>query len=239
MLYYLTAVPWELQGVSVRVLGALWLLVALVLSSVYRSNLKAMLILPRVTIPFDNLEELVQKGIPTNVYAGTRLHRDILNAPVNSTLGKLRDQIETITDGREMITKTLMGTHVAMGPRTSYEWALHDLFSLRGTCLMHNMKGNVIQSTWYSLGFPRGSPLREKVNTIIRRVKYAGIWNHLYRTSVVNATECLRPLESGFTSTNQRSMTFTDFAGVFCVYLAGALVSALVFLMEMLVARLG
>lgn len=36
----------------------------------------------------------------------------------------------------------------------------------RGTCLMHNMKGNVIQSTWYSLGFPRGSPLREKVNTM-------------------------------------------------------------------------
>lgn len=55
-----------------------WLLTSLVVSQVYRCNLKAMLILPRLFLPFNNLEELVDSKIPTFVSPGTVLHANLL-----------------------------------------------------------------------------------------------------------------------------------------------------------------
>ncbi|KAK4310458.1 hypothetical protein Pmani_017987 [Petrolisthes manimaculis] len=55
--------PWEPRGRSVRVVAGLWLVAAFLLGIVYRSNLKAMLIVRRVTLPFDSLEELVQSRL--------------------------------------------------------------------------------------------------------------------------------------------------------------------------------
>ena len=54
--------PWEPLGNSARMVAGLWLLETLILASVYRSNLKAMLIIPKVRRPFDNLEEMVETG---------------------------------------------------------------------------------------------------------------------------------------------------------------------------------
>ncbi|MPC12424.1 Glutamate [NMDA] receptor subunit 1 [Portunus trituberculatus] len=47
------------------------------LHDVYRSNLKAMLIKPRLVLPFSNLMELTESGIPCFVVRGTLLHRNI------------------------------------------------------------------------------------------------------------------------------------------------------------------
>ncbi|KAK4312027.1 hypothetical protein Pmani_016520 [Petrolisthes manimaculis] len=51
------------QGFLKTVIG-LWLLLSLILATVYRGNLKAMLILPKVTLPFNNLQELSEAGLP-------------------------------------------------------------------------------------------------------------------------------------------------------------------------------
>lgn len=50
-----------------RVVAGGWLLWAVVMSTLYRSNLKAMLILPKVRLPFDNLEELLASGITLGI----------------------------------------------------------------------------------------------------------------------------------------------------------------------------
>ncbi|KAG7175741.1 Glutamate receptor ionotropic, delta-1-like 19, partial [Homarus americanus] len=47
------------SGAGERVVVAVWLLASLILAVVYKSNLKALLIVPKVRIPFDSLEELV------------------------------------------------------------------------------------------------------------------------------------------------------------------------------------
>ena len=66
------------SGFAVTMASVLWLVGTLVVSSVYRSNLKAMLIIPKVNLPFDNLEELVEAGTPTMVIESSLLHRSIL-----------------------------------------------------------------------------------------------------------------------------------------------------------------
>ncbi|XP_068235170.1 uncharacterized protein [Palaemon carinicauda] len=66
--------PRTASGGSVRVLSCIWLLMSFILATIYRSNLKAMLILPKVTLPFDNLEELTASGLPVWVAGGSVLH---------------------------------------------------------------------------------------------------------------------------------------------------------------------
>lgn len=56
---------------------SLWLLTSFVLATVYRSNLKAMLILPSFNIPFNNPEELVASGRHFLVLEGTNIQYQI------------------------------------------------------------------------------------------------------------------------------------------------------------------
>ncbi|MPD06472.1 hypothetical protein E2C01_102286 [Portunus trituberculatus] len=56
---------------------SLWLLTAFVLGIVYRCNLKAMLILPTLNIPFDSLEELVTTGKIVGILEGTNIQHQI------------------------------------------------------------------------------------------------------------------------------------------------------------------
>lgn len=86
LLSVLAAVPWNLTKNPVRVLAGAWLLVALIVGTVYRSNLKAMLIIPKVVLPFDNLEELVESGIPIAVLQSTVLHQAIMVRPAGTVL---------------------------------------------------------------------------------------------------------------------------------------------------------
>ncbi|XP_063875041.1 glutamate receptor 1-like [Scylla paramamosain] len=57
-----------------KVLTGLWLLLSLTLVTVYRSNLKAMLILPKIDLPFNNVEELSFSGLPLWVSLNSVLH---------------------------------------------------------------------------------------------------------------------------------------------------------------------
>lgn len=68
------ALPLRTPRGVVRVLTGVWLLLALILVTVYRSNLKAMLILPKLNLPFDSLEELSNTRIPVWVSLDSILH---------------------------------------------------------------------------------------------------------------------------------------------------------------------
>ncbi|KAK3892958.1 hypothetical protein Pcinc_003137 [Petrolisthes cinctipes] len=72
------ASAWNPVGGRVRTVAGVWLLLALVLSTVFRANLKAMLILPRLQLPFGSLEELIKSGIPTYIPKATVFHKAIL-----------------------------------------------------------------------------------------------------------------------------------------------------------------
>lgn len=50
-----------------------WMLMCLIIGAVYKSNLMAMLITPRVVRPFETLEQLVDSNIPFYVAKGSYL----------------------------------------------------------------------------------------------------------------------------------------------------------------------
>lgn len=66
------------SGNLARGVAGLWLMMAFTLSSVYSSNLKAMLIYPKVDLPFTSLKELAGSGIPAAVSNGSAVHRQIM-----------------------------------------------------------------------------------------------------------------------------------------------------------------
>ncbi|KAK8392342.1 hypothetical protein O3P69_014589 [Scylla paramamosain] len=65
-------------GGCARLAVGMWLLIALILGTVYRSNLKALLIIPKLELPFDSMEDLIKSGITTAVLAGTSVHMDVM-----------------------------------------------------------------------------------------------------------------------------------------------------------------
>ncbi|MPC41931.1 hypothetical protein E2C01_035542 [Portunus trituberculatus] len=62
---------------QVRALAGIWLLSSFVLATVYRSNLKAMLILPHLSLPFNSLDEFVQTDINCFVVESSVIHDTI------------------------------------------------------------------------------------------------------------------------------------------------------------------
>ena len=73
-----TGVPWEPVTDLVRYTTGLWLLTVLILANVYRSNLKAMLTIPRIDIPFDSVEELADSDISTAINKDTKIYNQIM-----------------------------------------------------------------------------------------------------------------------------------------------------------------
>ncbi|KAG0727079.1 hypothetical protein GWK47_004065 [Chionoecetes opilio] len=69
------SVRWVHGTASLLVVAGLWFMTSLIIATVYRSNLKAMLIMPRIHLPFDNLEELYQSQYPIYTQETSVSHR--------------------------------------------------------------------------------------------------------------------------------------------------------------------
>uniref|UniRef100_A0A0N7ZDD4 Ionotropic glutamate receptor C-terminal domain-containing protein n=1 Tax=Scylla olivacea TaxID=85551 RepID=A0A0N7ZDD4_SCYOL len=87
---------WRLRGFVTRLTAAVWIFMTLIISIVYRSNLKAMLISPKLRLPFDSLEEFLQTDIPVLVLEGSMMHRLYL---VSGEPDRLSDT-HSLIDGR-------------------------------------------------------------------------------------------------------------------------------------------
>ncbi|XP_042855746.1 glutamate receptor ionotropic, kainate 2-like [Penaeus japonicus] len=221
---------------AMRVMGGLWLLSALIVSSVYRSNLKAMLILPKLRLPFDSMEELVETDIPTYVAEGTMLYHEITVAPPDSLLGRLRAQSVSNLDFSWAIQQLMMGRHASFTGRVVGQFVIHQIFEKTNSCPLYTAKETFWGATSIALAFPKGSPLKPKIDKILQRLIEFGIPEHLYREQIQHLRKCqmddftrpsdaLRPLDLG------------DFYGVFTVYAGGNLLSLLVFLSEVFIGR--
>ncbi|KAK8392745.1 hypothetical protein O3P69_014880 [Scylla paramamosain] len=110
-------------GGCARLAVGVWLLIGLILGTVYRSNLKALLIIPKLELPFDSMEDLIKSGITTAVVAGTSVHMDVVSANSDSILGKLREKVLVYpADSLDrVVSRTVMGLHTAFGPELAIE----------------------------------------------------------------------------------------------------------------------
>ncbi|XP_042863285.1 glutamate receptor ionotropic, delta-2-like [Penaeus japonicus] len=227
------------RGNSVRVITGIWLLVSLILNTVYRSNLKAMLILPKVVLPFDNPEELAESGIATWIPRGSALHNAGLKSPPNSALGQIMERsnsLELPTDVPWGIRDMIAGKHAMTSPRGSLSAIMHETFSQTGQCLIYTMSENVLGMVQVSFLLRKDSHLKAELDPVIRRLREFGILDYEFKKQIFNATECQKPIGSQG-ARKLRPLDLGDFYGVFMLYAGGALMALVSFLMEVLLHK--
>ncbi|KAK3881754.1 hypothetical protein Pcinc_013837 [Petrolisthes cinctipes] len=232
------SVPLEPPRGVVKSVTGLWLLLSLILATVYRSNLKAMLILPKVTLPFNNLEELVNAGLPVWVSLDSHLHRSVYFADPNSLLGGLNSTIYNAGQPNNTTwgaTGLIEGVHVVVVPKYALLQVMNTHFSKTGKCSIYLMDETFMKTNLLCLFFKRGSPFKHKFNYLIRRMRESGILDHFYQRALMNITECLKPIKSEAL----RPLTLGDFYGIFSIYLGGLYIAFCYFLLELLRASTG
>ncbi|XP_066962085.1 glutamate receptor ionotropic, kainate glr-3-like [Macrobrachium rosenbergii] len=228
------------SGEAVRIFSGLWLLASLILSTVYRSNLKAMLILPKIYLPFNNIEELVRSGLPVWTPVDAKLHATALNSPSNSTMGRLAKQFvyPEPPKGLNWLQRSMKGMNegkmVVTSPLSVVEQTFHYIFSLHGRCLSYAMAERYFKTSILCLFLPKGSPWTDRLNPVIVSLREAGILDYIYRRELRNATECLKPPGSTVDS-ELRPLDLGDFYGIFLVYAGGILAVFVSFLAELVV----
>ncbi|XP_047480427.1 glutamate receptor ionotropic, NMDA 1-like isoform X2 [Penaeus chinensis] len=236
---FMQSIPTVPQGGHIRIAIALWLLVSFVLASVYRSNLKAMLILPTVNLPFDDTEELVDTGLPLRLPFGSFLHRAMLEAPPGSSFSRLlpkNDSIYLRMDLPTSIRAMENGEVVFAAPRTVIRNVMHRSFSETGRCLSYVMSENLVGMTFQTFVFRKSSQLKAKIDPLIVKLQQSGIMDYIVKKATANATECLKPLQSQYQYV-LRPLELRDFYGVFLLYAGGVFTGILTLLIELALAK--
>ncbi|KAK8400696.1 hypothetical protein O3P69_002473 [Scylla paramamosain] len=159
---------------------------------VYRSNLKAMLIKPRLVLPFTNLRELTETNIPCFVVSGTILHRNIQAAEEGTLMWRLNRKLISHFDVNRGIDDMSKGKHAFFATYAGLLSILHSYFMKTKTCSLYMIDESFFGPTCLCIAFPKGSPLREAVNSIIKNLRESGILEHLFTKYVVHASTCLR-----------------------------------------------
>nr|XP_027208841.1 glutamate [NMDA] receptor subunit 1-like isoform X2 [Penaeus vannamei] len=226
------AVWWAPTGNPGRVVGGIWLVSALILTTVYRSNLKAMLIMPRIVLPFDNLKELSESNIVMYVTKGNYFHDYVMQAPSDSVVGSLRKQVDAHENIPRAIAEIVGGQVAGAGPMANIAVVMHEFFSKTGSCPLYVMSETFMKSTSRSIAIRKGAEFKPKVDRAIRGLKEFGILDHLLQKALVNATECLKPVTFNLGSESLRTLDLGDFYGVFAIYAGGVFLGCATFIIE-------
>ncbi|KAG7161319.1 Glutamate receptor ionotropic, kainate 2-like 10, partial [Homarus americanus] len=202
---------------SVHVVVGLWMLTGFILGTTYRSNLKAMLISPRIVIPFNTIQELVNSKITLFVPDSNSLHQAMMASSPDSPLGKLRPQSVFHQDYIQAIKDLFAGSIAASSPSLVTTNLEHTYFSQTGRCQLYIMSENLLQMPPLGIGFPKGSPLKPKFDIAISGLKEFGILSHILHKWTSNSTECTKPITQKGTPA-LRSLDLGDFYGIFSLY---------------------
>ncbi|CAL4065972.1 unnamed protein product [Meganyctiphanes norvegica] len=105
------------------------------------------------------------------------------------------------------------------------------IFSQTATCPLYMAKeGTMI--TPLGMVFPKGSPLKPKVDSILYRLRESGLMDEWVRREVTNITQCMR--RPGQDEQNQeRPLNFEDCYGIFALLGIGYLSATTCFLFEL------
>ncbi|XP_042205682.1 glutamate receptor ionotropic, kainate 4-like isoform X2 [Homarus americanus] len=209
---------WSPQRDSVRLLSGLWLLISVILSLVYRCNLKAMLIMPKVQVPFNSLEELMETDIHVVLPKGTLIHEFVTVAPPGSLLHQVNERIVLHTSPPRAMKEGSAGLYAVIATDYVLQSLFHDLFSMTNSCPMYIASEPVFTGVPSGLAFTKGSPLKHAVDPILRRLLEFGIVQHLYDAATRNGTVCFKPESFTRPKNSLRPLELEDFYGVFAVY---------------------
>ncbi|XP_042870396.1 uncharacterized protein LOC122252128 [Penaeus japonicus] len=115
---------------------------------------------------------------------------------------------------------------------------LHDTFTKYGYCGVFQSADGLLGGTSNALGFPKGSPLKPKIDRMIRGLREFGILNYHLFQQTPNATNCLTVSASlGSSVPELRPLEMKDFYGVFSLYAGGIVLASVTFVVELLLKK--
>ncbi|KAK7079243.1 hypothetical protein SK128_006070 [Halocaridina rubra] len=148
-----------------RIMIVFWILAAFVIGSGYKGNLIAMLALPKIKLPFDNLEELVESKIPTYVPVGSLVLQSIMEAPPDTILYKVEAQLVPSVPSIPKAIEMLINGDMAILTSLQVFWSvIHDHFRKTKTCPLYIASKKFFEASSIGLAFPKGSPLKARID---------------------------------------------------------------------------
>ncbi|XP_066960393.1 probable glutamate receptor isoform X1 [Macrobrachium rosenbergii] len=213
-----------------------WMLVAVILSSAYQGILTSLLAVPKVEIPVDSLQDLVDYGkIPWANEYGTSLHQ-MFGDSKSGVHKKINDGAFLVVaswDVRERIKKEKFAV---LCDFYSMKKIISDDFSALGECNYYIAK----QTIWYTnfaFAFPKHSPIIPLFDKLITMMKEGGLINRYRGMSIPNATHCMvRPGKEGGTKSLVLSMD--DLTGIFLLVVGGVTLGIFAIIIELILHKL-
>ncbi|XP_069163850.1 glutamate receptor ionotropic, kainate 2-like isoform X1 [Procambarus clarkii] len=237
---------WASHSHTEKVLGCFWLVTAFIVSTVYTGNLMAMIIIPKVNIPFSNLEEMTeQTKVPYILMGGSVVYETMKAADKSSLFGRTWDRKRAASwTYEEGVRKIMIDGYAIIVDQTTILGILHNSFSKivsntiwlqAATCPLW-MTREVILSYMLSLSFNKNTSLKARVDPVIQRLREGGLVEYWLRQQLRNSTHCLTP--PGSEPIEQRVLQLRDFYGVFSLLGFGIGLSLAAFILEVLLFHL-
>ncbi|KAG7166138.1 Glutamate receptor 4-like 4, partial [Homarus americanus] len=222
--------PTSLTG---RVLLGAWLVAGLILGSAYQGVLTSLLAVPRVAVPVDSLQNLVDYGrLPWSVEYGTALHQ-LFGDAKSGIQKKIHEGAFLVTSLFEEKERIKTERFALLCDFFSMKQVMSDDYSATGTCNYY-IASEVIWACPMAFTFTKGSPIVQHFNKWLMMMRESGLVNRYLDELTSNATLCMLPpgKERGIITL---VLSLTDLAGIFLLLVVGLAVSTIILAVEKLV----
>ncbi|XP_042859277.1 glutamate receptor 3-like [Penaeus japonicus] len=203
--------------------------VSLILSSAYQSILTSLLAVPKVEVPVDSLQDLLDYGkIPWSVEHGTSIHQLLDDGSgVYKEINKKIFYVSSSFAERERMKEKRFAI---LCDFFSMKLIMSDDYGQTGECNYYIAK-EVIWSASMAFAFPKGSNLTVHFNKWMVMMKESGLVDRYLQEVTKNVTACMVPpgQEAGRSTT---VLSIFDLGGVFLIAAGGVAISIFMFLME-------
>ncbi|XP_068212546.1 probable glutamate receptor [Palaemon carinicauda] len=203
--------------VTGRLFLGTWMLVALILSSAYQGVLTSLLAVPKVEIPVDSIQDLVDYGkIPWANEYGTSLHQFFGDAK-SGILKEINDKAFLVTACYDERHRMKVEKFAIFCDFFSMEKIISDDYGETGQCNYYIAKESIWASS-FAFAFPKNSSIIPHFNKQVTMMKEGGIISRYRQEFTSNATACMvKPGKEGGYSTLVLSLS--DFGGIFLLFL--------------------
>ncbi|XP_068219312.1 glutamate receptor ionotropic, kainate glr-3-like [Palaemon carinicauda] len=227
------------SGPTARIYIITWMLVGLIMQAAYSGVLISLLVVPKVPVPVDSVEDLASYGkIPLLVIIGNYVH-NIFSKAKEGVYKEVLDKAIVRRNFAEesLLWATLKREKVALfTPVIGILKHMSDDYTLTGQCNFYLAKEGILPAH-YALAFPKKSDLIPHFNKWLDAQKESGIISHSIFRFTTNVTACMaRPGKEG--GSDLTALTFMDLSGVFFAFGIGTGFSFIIFIIEIVLKRI-
>ncbi|XP_076031179.1 uncharacterized protein LOC143019427 [Oratosquilla oratoria] len=160
---------WPRATSSTTFITILWILVSFIIVTVYKSTLKAMLIIPKVTAPFRNVEELVsQDHVRYLLPRSSVIHQVTQSSDPNTIYGRLWSGHHELVRNRpgKIIGRIVFENRAMLAPSLYLKGLMQTAHNLGHVgCRLARAEEPFLHA-FRVIGFPKGSELKYNVNSL-------------------------------------------------------------------------